>query len=75
MVSTVGELMRRCTGRRQLPWVNIHVQQEPDHVESSSQALQPPFTVAEQREIVAHAEQLWTLWLKFFESVKVEIFA
>lgn len=24
MVATIGELMRRCTGKRNLPWVNIH---------------------------------------------------
>lgn len=73
MVSTVGELMAKCTGNDDLAWVNIHVKQEPDHVESSNEALRPAFTVSEQREIIREAEQLWTLWIGFFESVEKEI--
>ena len=73
MVSTVGELMGRCTGKRDLAWVNIHVKQEPDHVESSNEALQPSFAVSEQREIIDKAEQLWTLWIDFFRSIQKEI--
>jgi hypothetical protein len=70
MVSTIGELMGRCTGKRDLPWVDIHVQQEPDHVQSSNEALQPSFTLSEKQEIIKHAEQMWTLWIDFFRSIK-----
>lgn len=73
MVATVGELMRRCTGKRDLPWVNIHVAQEPGHVDSASATLKPAFTPEEQREIVKHAEQLWTLWIDFFKDIRNEI--
>lgn len=73
MVSAVGELMRRCTGKRNLPWVNIHVAQEPHHVESSNETLTQQFTADEQRRVVESAERLWTLWINFFKSVRQSI--
>jgi pyrroloquinoline quinone (PQQ) biosynthesis protein C len=73
MVSTIGELMRRSTGMRNLPWVAIHVAQEPGHVESSNETLKPSFTAAEQGQIVESAERMWTLWINFFKSIEREI--
>ncbi|MEA2174978.1 MAG: hypothetical protein QOD00_2570 [Blastocatellia bacterium] len=73
MVSTIGELMRRCTGKRNLPWVNIHVAQEPGHVVSASETLNPSFTPEEQREVVGQSEQMWSLWIDFFKNIKSEI--
>ncbi len=73
MVATIGELMRRCTGKRDLPWVNIHVSQEPGHVDSANETLKPAFTAEEQREIVKQAEQMWTLWIDFFKDIRKEI--
>jgi pyrroloquinoline quinone (PQQ) biosynthesis protein C len=73
MVSTIGELMRRCTGKRNLPWVNIHVTQEPGHVVSASETLNPSFTPEEQREVVGQSEQMWSLWIDFFKNIKSEI--
>ena len=73
MVATIGELMRRCTGRRDLPWVAIHVKQEPEHVEYSNHALQPILTEDEQRRVASSAEEMWTLWLNFFTSLQERI--
>ena len=73
MVATIGELMRRCTGKKDLPWVNIHVSQEPGHVDSANETLKPAFTPEEQREIVKQAEQMWTLWIDFFKDIRDEI--
>nr|QEO74561.1 hypothetical protein [uncultured bacterium] len=73
MVATIGELMRRCTGRRELPWVAIHVKQEPEHVEHSNHALRPILTEDERRRVVASAEEMWTLWLDFFTSIRGRI--
>jgi len=73
MVATIGELMRRCTGKQNLPWVNIHVAQEPGHVNSANATLKPAFTGEEQREIVKQAEQMWTLWIDFFKDIRSEI--
>lgn len=73
MVSAVGELMRRSTGKRNLAWVNIHVAQEPHHVESSEQALEPEWNDAEWWQVARSAEELWGLWLNFFKSIQQEI--
>lgn len=73
MVSTIGALMKRCTGLRTLEWVNIHVAQEPGHVDSSNRTLDPSFGDEEQRRVVASAEEMWTLWTDFFKSIRQEI--
>ena len=73
MVATIGELMRRCTGKKNLPWVNIHVSQEPGHVDSANETLKPAFTEEEQREIVKQADQMWVLWIDFFRNIRSEI--
>jgi pyrroloquinoline quinone (PQQ) biosynthesis protein C len=73
MVATIGALMKRCTGLRSLPWVDIHVAQEPGHVESSSQALDHSLDEKAQQRVVASAEEMWTLWKDFFTSIRQEI--
>lgn len=70
MVSTIGQLVRECAGQRDLPWIDIHVKQEPEHVKSSTQTLLPPFTAKEQRQIVVSAEQMWALWVNFFRGIR-----
>lgn len=74
MVAAIGELMRRCTGKQHLPWVSIHVSQEPHHVESSNEALRPILTEEERQQVVGSAEEMWRLWLGFFRSIKAELF-
>lgn len=73
MVATIGELMRRSTGKRNLPWVNIHVTQEPGHVESSTEALKPSFTETQQQEVTSGAKEMWRLWINFFAAIRHEI--
>jgi hypothetical protein len=70
MVSTIGHIVREFTGKKELPWIDIHVKQEPDHVESSSRTLQPNFTDDEQTQVIASAEQMWILWINFFKAIK-----
>jgi pyrroloquinoline quinone (PQQ) biosynthesis protein C len=43
MVSGTGEAVRRVSGMKNLPWVDIHVLQEPHHVDEASNALEPDF--------------------------------
>ena len=73
MVATIGALMKRSTGLRTLPWVDIHVQQEPGHVESSTQTLDQSLDHHQQHRVVTHAEEMWTLWKDFFQSIRHEI--
>jgi pyrroloquinoline quinone (PQQ) biosynthesis protein C len=70
MVSTIGKLVRQCTSSKSLPWVDIHVQQEPGHVESSNKTLMPSFTEADQTQIIQSAEEMWRLWANFFRGVR-----
>jgi heme oxygenase-like protein len=74
MVSTIGELMKRCTGKRHSPWVNIHAQQEPYHVESSNETLKSSFSMEDRQRIIESAEEMWGLWIGFFKNIKKEIF-
>jgi pyrroloquinoline quinone (PQQ) biosynthesis protein C len=73
MVSAIGELMKRCTGKRNLPWVNIHVAQEPEHVDSSNATLTSNFSSEDQRQITSSAEEMWRLWINFFKGIRKEI--
>jgi Iron-containing redox enzyme len=77
MVATIGALMKRCTGLRTLPWVDIHVQQEPGHVESSTLTLDQSgdqsLSHDEQHRVVTSAEEMWMLWIDFFKSIRQEI--
>ena len=73
MVATIGALMKRCTGLQTLPWVDIHVAQEPGHVASSSQTLDQSSDQDEQYRVVTSAEEMWTLWINFFKSIRQEI--
>lgn len=52
---TAPSAVRDISGRHDLAWVNIHVKQEPDHIESSKEALQLSFTTSEQREVINKA--------------------
>ena len=69
MVSSIGKAVSNCTGVKKLPWVDIHVQQEPDHVASVNSSLD--FFVSEEEEalILNSAEEMWKLWIAFFESI------
>jgi len=73
MVSSIGKLVGNCTGQRTLPWVDIHVEQEPDHVETSCKTLMPAFSTAEQSRIVSSAEEMWNLWIAFFAELKKQV--
>lgn len=73
MVSTIGALVRICSKNEELPWVDIHMQQEPDHVHSSSMTLILPFNQDERMKIIDNAEQMWMLWIAFFKDVRAAL--
>lgn len=74
MVSGIGNAVRRVTGAKDLPWVDIHILQEPDHVEQVNEAIEPDFTDEEVNQIVASAEEMWTLWTAFFDRLRKVMF-
>jgi pyrroloquinoline quinone (PQQ) biosynthesis protein C len=74
MVSGIGNAVRRVSGLKSLPWVDIHIQQEPDHVDQANEALEAGFTPEEVDMIVGSAEEMWTLWIAFFDRLRQVMF-
>ena len=75
MVGGIGNAVRRVTGVQNLPWVDIHVLQEPDHVEQVNEAIEPDFSPGEIDRIVASAEEMWSLWIAFFDRLRKVMFS
>jgi len=69
MVSGIGVAVRRVSGMKNLPWVDIHVLQEPNHVDKASNALEPELSSEQYASVVASAEEMWRLWIAFFSEL------
>jgi pyrroloquinoline quinone (PQQ) biosynthesis protein C len=67
MVSGLGKAIALATNHTDLPWVSVHIQQEPEHVESVNDATAPTFSARERNDIVEGAEHLWQLWSGLFD--------
>jgi hypothetical protein len=74
MVAGIGNAVRRVSGLKDLPWVDIHILQEPDHVAQVNEAIEPDFSAEEIDQIVASAEEMWTLWINFFNRLRKVMF-
>ena len=74
MVAGIGNAVRSVSGLKDLPWVDIHILQEPDHVAQVNEAIEPDFTPEEVDVIVAHAEEMWSLWIAFFDRLRKVMF-
>ncbi len=74
MVAGIGNAVRKVSGLDRLPWVDIHIQQEPDHVEQASEALEAGFSDRELETVVASAEEMWRLWIAFFDRLRSAMF-
>jgi pyrroloquinoline quinone (PQQ) biosynthesis protein C len=69
MVSGIGLAVRKVSGMKSLPWVEIHVLQEPHHVDQASGALEPELSAEQYASVVANAEEMWRLWIAFFSEL------
>jgi pyrroloquinoline quinone (PQQ) biosynthesis protein C len=74
MVAGIGNAVRKVSGIERLPWVDIHIQQEPDHVEQANEALEAGISDSEMETIVASAEEMWRLWIAFFDRLRSAMF-
>lgn len=74
MVAGIGNAVRRVSGMQDLPWVDIHIEQEPGHVDSANEALEAGFSPREVDTIVASAEEMWQLWIAFFDRLRKVMF-
>jgi pyrroloquinoline quinone (PQQ) biosynthesis protein C len=72
MVAGMGNAVRKVSGVKDLPWVDIHVEQEPNHVEQASGAVEAGFSAQEIDQIEASAEEMWSLWIAFFDRLRAE---
>jgi pyrroloquinoline quinone (PQQ) biosynthesis protein C len=69
LVGSIGSAITRTTGKADLPWVDIHVAQEPEHVVQASVAVSTELTDLQTDEIVKEAETMWSLWVDFFSDI------
>jgi pyrroloquinoline quinone (PQQ) biosynthesis protein C len=70
MVSGIGAAVRQVSKLKDLPWVDIHVLQEPNHVDKAGDALQPELSSGDFDRVVASAEEMWRLWIGFFSELR-----
>lgn len=69
MVSGIGAAVRQVSGMKNLPWVDVHVLQEPNHVDKASSALEPELSSDDYQQVVSSAEEMWRLWIAFFSEL------
>jgi len=69
IVSGLGAAVTKASGQDSLPWVEIHVEQEPEHVRKARHAVRLDFSTEDMAEIVANAEEIWRLWDGFFSGL------
>jgi pyrroloquinoline quinone (PQQ) biosynthesis protein C len=72
MVSAIGAAVRRESGTASNAWVDIHVQQEPDHVEEANNALLSGFSAEQEETVLAAARDMWRSWTAFFDRLSTE---
>ncbi|WP_320069476.1 iron-containing redox enzyme family protein [Micromonospora sp. RTGN7] len=71
MVSSIGKAIERTTGITDNEWVEIHVAQEPDHVEEANHAL-VDLNAEDGEAVLAAANEMWQLWTAFFDRLSKE---
>lgn len=74
MVSALGTAVRRATGAQSLEWVDIHVEQEPEHVARANDTVACDFSEAQERAVLAGAQSMWRHWIGFFDELDRSVF-
>jgi pyrroloquinoline quinone (PQQ) biosynthesis protein C len=73
----LGRAVKNVSGKRELPWLTIHAEQEPDHVVIASAAMGEHASIAhsdlEATRIRAAAEECWRCWRDFFTAMHEQI--
>lgn len=69
IVSSIGKAISNCTKAQKLPWVDIHVTQEPDHVANVEYALSCQFDIDQENEIIQGAQEMFYGWINFFNAI------
>ncbi len=66
-------LRQHVAAQQELPWVDIHVEQEPSHTEQSESAATETIDLAESERIEEAAISMWNAWASFFTEVPAAI--
>jgi pyrroloquinoline quinone (PQQ) biosynthesis protein C len=74
LVGSLGAAVTRVTGQQKLPWVEIHITQEPDHVTGASKALYGSLQGNEINDLMSYADTMWKLWDDFFSDLDEHMF-
>ncbi len=70
IVSGIGKMVRAATGATgPIPWIDIHVRQEPNHVAQTDQTVLR-LTAEQEETVVAHAVDMWRAWIDFFAAIE-----
>lgn len=73
MVGSIGAAVRRTTGVKQLPWVDIHIKQEPGHSDSVDSAVRVNLTEEESVKVLAAASKMFQCWCNFFTDIETAV--
>jgi len=73
VVSSIGAAVRKASEKKELPWVDIHVKQEPDHVNSVRNVMNLPFSEEEQDIILEEAQRMWLAWSDFYNDIEEQM--
>jgi hypothetical protein len=74
IVRGLGGAVTAATGAEEIPWVDIHALQEPDHMDSATDALMVDLPQAEAEGVVAAAVRMWDHWHDFYSELEQELF-
>lgn len=75
MVSSIGYSVAKISGKtlKELPWADIHIKQEPNHVNNVNNSTDMPLSKEDSTEILESAQNAWRLWALFFEEIGAKI--
>ena len=73
MVAAIGASVRHSTGLTALPWVEIHVRQEPDHTESVEKTIFLEHDAIFNDEVEVATNSMAKRWWNFFSGIQAEI--
>ena len=73
IVSRLGMAVRKATGLKELPWVDIHIQQEPEHTECTEGMVGQDFNEEEAKQILSAAHLCWQNWLAFYDQLAMDL--
>lgn len=71
IVTALGDAVTAATGVAEIPWVEIHALQEPDHIESARAAVGVELEPSEADRVAEAAMEMWRCWNEFYSAVDV----